>query len=189
MAKIDASGSDDIISLLQGLGEETQNVCAMALYKGMQVTADALREAIEDLPTEPFHPLPGAVNGADPLNVLTEDDKEDMLNGITIARFEHTGFGVNSAASIEGYSRHKTKRFPSGIPLPMIARSIESGSSARRKHPFIRPMMRSREEQIVEAMEDAVHTAVDVYAATGSLPAIDSAGGDSTGRGIRKVKG
>ena len=188
MAKFDASGTDEMIRLLNGLGKETEKVCSMALYKGMQVAADALAEAIEALPTERFHPMPGSRNGKEPLNVLTEDDKADMLAGIGIAKFEHTGNGVSSAASIEGYSRHKSTRFPNGIPLPMIARSIESGSSARKKHPFIRKSFRAKEPQIQQAMEEAVHAAVDAYVASGSLPAFDGGGGQSGGEGITKTK-
>lgn len=189
MAKIDASGADEIISMLNGLGKETETVCSMALYKGMGITVDAMREAVENLPTEPFHPLPGAPNSGDPLNVLTEDDKEDLLFGLGIAPFERTGNGVSSAASFEGYSRHASKQFPNGIPLPVIARSIESGSSVRKKHPFIRTMITSKENLIIQAMEETVHNAVDTYVTTGSLPPLDHGGGSHGGKGITRVLG
>ena len=186
MARIDASGTDEIMRLLHGLGSETEKICSMALYRGAGMTVDALREAIDGLPTEPFHPLPGASNGGEALNVLTEDDKEDLLGGLGIAPFEHTGDGVTTAASIEGYSRHASKRYPNGIPLPMIARSIESGSSARKKHPFIRRTVTAKETQILQAMEDTVAECVDTYVATGSLPAFDGGSGGGKNRGIHK---
>ena len=186
MAKFDASGTDEMMRLLHGLGKETETICSMALYRGAGVAVDALREATEALPVEDFHPLPGSRNGKDPLNTLTADDQEDLLNGLGLARFEHTGNGVNTAASFEGYSRHKSKRFPKGIPLPMIARSIESGSSARKKHPFIRRAMRAKESQIQEAMEDTVRSAVDTYVATGSLPPFDNVSSGKDSKGIHK---
>ena len=70
----------------------------------------------------------------------------------------------------------------------MIARSIESGSSARKKHPFIRKSFRAKEPQIQQAMEEAVHAAVDTYVATGSLPAFDTGSGQGGKKGITKSK-
>lgn len=186
MSRLDASGTDEMMELLRGLGSETERVCSMALYKGAQITADALREATESLPTEPWHPVPG-MRGGRPLEVITEADKEDLLNGIGIAKFEHTGSGVSTAASFEGYTRRTERNFPNGVPLPMIARSIESGSSVRRKNPFIRRTVTAREPEIIDAMEETVHNAVDVYVATGSLPAFD-AGGGSGGKGTHKQR-
>ncbi len=177
MAKIDCSGADGIVSALKTLGKETPKVCKMALYKGAGVLLDQLRAATEALPTEPFHPLPGAPNGGEPLNVLTEDDKEDLLDGLGLAPFDDTGDGCSTAASFDGYSRHKTKKYPNGVPLPLIARSINSGSSARRKNPFIRRTVTAAEAPVQEAMENEVAAQVESIQQTGRLRPLEDGGG------------
>lgn len=157
MAKMEFSGCTEIIEMLSKVGEKADKAASAALYEGAKVTADALREAIEGLPTESFHPLPGAHNNGDtasPLRVLTPDDKADLAASIGITKFEHSSDGVSTSISIgEGYSRHPSKKYPRGIPLPLIARSIESGSSARSKKPFVRPTARKSEAPATAAMQ------------------------------------
>lgn len=188
MAKIDSSGTDEMVRMLSGIGQSASEICKRAVFSGAGTLADALVAAVEDLPTEPFHPLPGARNGGDPLNVLTDDDKEDLVAGLGVAKFEDTGDGINTAVSFEGYSRHKSRQFPNGIPLPVIARSIESGSSTRKKKPFIRHAATAIEAQVQQEMETKVHECVDMYQATGSLPPYSGGNGSSNGKkGIHKV--
>lgn len=179
MAKLDASGTEDLTRMLQGIGEQSPEIIKRAVFDGAGMLADAVAQAVEGLPTEPFHPLPGARNGADPLNVLTEDDRDDLLNGIGIAKFENTGDGSNTAVSFDGYSRHKSKEFPNGVPLAVIARSIESGSSTRRKHPFVRPAVNGAKNGILAAMEEKVRACIDDLQSSGTLPpyAVSTAAG------------
>lgn len=186
MARIDSSGTSEMIQMLSGLGRETSGICKYGLYAGAGVMADALAAAVEDLPTEPFHPLPGASNGGDPLNVLTEDDKEDLRAGLAIAKFEDTGDGVNTAVSFNGYSRHASKQFPDGIPLPVIARSIESGSSTRKKRPFVRHTATAQESTVQQATEEHVFEAIDSYVNTGALPPFAGGPSKGNGKGIHK---
>ena len=157
MAKLTFNGCSEIIDKLSKIGERAPKMAAATLYEGAKVTADMLREATQALPEEAFHPLPGAHNNgenASPLSVLTPDDKADILGSIFVAKFEHSTDGVTTSISFAGgYSRHKSKKYPKGIPLPMIARSIESGSSARRKHPFVRTTAQKAKEPAASAMQ------------------------------------
>lgn len=185
--RIEMTGAADVMKKLSDLGKAGDDICSRALYDGMSATADALAAAVEGLPTEPFHPLPGASNGTEPLNVLTEDDKADLLGGIGIAKFERPGDGANSVASFDGYSRHKSKRFPKGVPLVVIARSIESGSSTRKKIPFVRRAANGVKSQVQQTMENKVRECVDTYWQTGSLPPYGGGTGSENGKGIHKV--
>ena len=40
--------------------------------------------------------------------------------------------------------------------MPLLVRSIESGSSVRRKFPFVRRAVNSSQNQAVKAMEDTI---------------------------------
>ena len=185
--EIKMTGAAETMRLLSGLGKAGDDICVMALYDGMSATADALAAAVDELPVEAFHPLPGAPNGGDPLNVLTDDDKEDLRGGIGIAKFERPGDGANSVAGFNGYSRHKSKRFPKGVPLAVIARSIESGSSTRKKIPFVRRTANATKTQVQQTMENKVRECVDTYWQTGSLPPFSSGSGSNGKKGIHKV--
>lgn len=170
MPTISGTGFDEVEKMLSGLGEECQGVCARAVFDGAAEAAAILKDAVNGLPVDAFHPLPGARNGEDPLNVITEDDREDLLSGVGIAKFGYAGDGADTAIGFEGYSRHRTKRFPNGVPLPLIARSIESGSSARKKHAFIRRAANANRSRIQEKMANTAVEAMEHYTKTNTLP-------------------
>lgn len=169
MPKIAMKGADDAIAMLEGLGAAGENILRAGLFKGMETAANALRAAVQALPEEAFHPLPGASNGGEPLNVLTPDDKKALLGGIGISKFKRDGDGCHSGVSFDGYSPHASKRFPNGIPLVVIARSIESGASTRKKHPFVRPVVNRQGSKITSDMANRILEAVDEYTNNGAL--------------------
>ena len=50
----------------------------------------------------------------------------------------------------DGYNKVKTRKYPQGQPNAMIARAVESGSSVRKKNPFIRRAVNDTQKQAVE---------------------------------------
>lgn len=134
MAKRFAVGLDEEVARLNAIGEAGYAAITAALYDGAGVIASAIAEAAKGLPvdTDPGHPFNA------PLAAISPEDAADLAAGVGIARFDDTEDGRGTSVSIEGYTRRTEKGFPNGVPLPMIARSLESGSSVRQKHPFIR---------------------------------------------------
>ena len=59
----------------------------------------------------------------------------------------------NVKLGFDGYDNVKTDSYPHGRPIMMIARSLESGSSVREKHPFIRPAINSSKKAALEACQ------------------------------------
>ncbi len=170
MAKINMSGAEELMRMLDGLSHASDELCRRGVYSGAGVLADALAQAVDELPTETYHPTPGSKHGGEPLNVVTQDDKEDIRAGLGISRINNTADGADVAISFEGYSRHTEAKYPKGVPIPMIVRSIESGSSTRQKHPFIRRTVTKAKEDIYQAEADAVHEAQAAYQKTGRMP-------------------
>lgn len=129
-----AVGLDEEVARLDAIGEAGRAAITAALYDGAAVIADAVAAAAQNLPTDtnPGHPFTG------PLAAITPEDAADLAAGVGIAHFDDTGDGRSTAVSIEGYTRRTEKGYPNGVPLPMIARSLESGSSVRQKNPFVR---------------------------------------------------
>ena len=134
MAKGMTVGLDEEIERLDALAEAGRAVVTAALYDGAGIIAAAIASAAASLPTDdnPRHPFSGPLTGLEP------GDAEDLAAGVGIARFDDTEDGRSTSVSIEGYTRRTEKNYPNGVPLPMIARSLESGSSVRMKNPFIR---------------------------------------------------
>ncbi len=149
MASLSFSGSAEFAEKILALGEKGSEIAKHALYEGAGIVADALRGAIEQLPEGT--PKGNSPTGH-PFTGLTKEDKEDLLNGLGIARFEEGHNSVGTAISFSGYTRRTEDDFPNGVPLAMIARSMESGSSVRAKHPFVRPTINGIRSKAVGTM-------------------------------------
>lgn len=150
MAKMTVTGLEDFSSMLRALGEKGKDVAKAALYAGAGVLAEAVKAEISGLPEEEGFLPPGDLR-----SVITASDKSDLMGGVGISHFEEEGGGINAAVGINGYSSTPTKKYLSGVPLPLIARSIESGSSVRRKNPFMRRAGNAARARAQQAMTEA----------------------------------
>lgn len=148
MASLTFTGLEQWEDKLLALAKDSAKVASAALYDGAGVVADAMRAAIEGLPTSGGEPKP--------YHGLTADDKEDMLGGLGISKFDHGHDEVTCAISVNGYTRRTEKGYPNGVPLVMLARSLESGSSVRAKHPFLRPAINAARAEALAAMQAKV---------------------------------
>lgn len=158
MASIKVSkGLEDVANMLVNVNKAGEAIAKMATYEGAKVIADGIRASIRDLPVD----KPRWLEGGDQYAVLVEQDKEDLANALGIAEIRKDEDGVRTVIGFAGYGRHKTKKYSKGLPMPMIARAIESGSSVRRKHPFIRPVVRSKKKEVQEAMVRAGREAIE----------------------------
>ena len=135
MAKVTVKGLDDIVNGLGAVGEAGLPIIKASLYEGAQIVADQIKAGIEGLPVD----TPRWLSNGDRYNALVEQDKEDLANSMGIMKFARDAEGVRTVIGFAGYGRHKTKKYSRGLPMAMIARSIESGSSVRKKTPFVRP--------------------------------------------------
>ena len=144
MARMDYKAPVTVMDELIKLGEDGTKIAKMILYDGVAEMLDALEESILSLPEE---------TGPKPYDGLLPQDKEDMIDGLGVAKFRIERDEVNTKVSVAGYTRRTESEWPNGVPLPMLARSLESGSSRRKKHPFIRPAARAAHSDILAAMQ------------------------------------
>ena len=150
MAKLTVSGLEDFASMIRALGDQGESVMKAAVFAGADKMVEAVKESIRELPEEEGYMSPGEKR-----NTVTRDEKEALLSHIGIAKMDYTGGKVTTAIGFNGYTDHRTKKYPSGVPVPLIARSIESGSSVRRKIPFLRQAANRARDQVQKAMVDA----------------------------------
>lgn len=149
MAQLTFTGAEEFCDKLLALGMHGQDIQKAALYDGAGVVADALREAVMT--------IPDSVRGPKPYIGLLPGDKEDLAAAITIAKFETRTDEVNTAVSFAGYTRRTEKGYPNGVPVAMLARSLESGSSNRARYPFARHAINAAKAAAYQAMDKAAH--------------------------------
>ena len=144
-------GGDEFSALLTNLaGDQMVTVMKAAVYAGVGALADAVKSEIDNLPEESGYMPKGKKR-----NVIGKNDKQALKNGIGVSRIDSTGDKASAAVGFNGYNGRPTKKYPQGVPVPLIARSIESGSSVRVKNPFIRRAFNSAQSSATQKAIDA----------------------------------
>lgn len=123
-------GVADYIKELEALSVESEEVCKRALYQGAAVMASAIKAEISKIPDRTWHSGRIAYG-------LTEEEKADLASGFGISKMHNADGVIDVKLGFDGYGKHKTKRFPSGVPIPLIARSICKGTSWLQKYDFV----------------------------------------------------
>jgi len=148
MAKVNVKGSEDVASMLVALGEVGDAIGKMAVYDGAAIIADEIRKQINALPEQNFRHL----GEGEQFGVITPQDKADLANSLGIDQIERAADGIKTVVGFAGYGSHATKKYPKGLPMPLLARAIESGSSVRQKRPFVRKAVNNKRKAAKDAM-------------------------------------
>lgn len=139
MAKITFPGLAEYELMLSKLEESTDEMIGKAVYAGAGIVADAIKANIKGLPVvrgygTDANPLPGGV---------TASQKAGLINGMGISRMQDDAGYLNVKIGFDGYNATKTEKYPQGQPNRLVARGVESGTSWKKKKPFIRPAVNS----------------------------------------------
>ena len=155
MASIEMKGLESYMSRLESLNKNITGTLKRGVYDAADVVADAVRASISALPSAAD--IEGLVAYAKKRPaVLTQSQKSGLLSGLYLAKMRTAGGRVDTKLTFTGYNSTKTKSYPQGQPNAMIAAAVESGSSARRKQPFMRPTANRVKGQAVEAMRQTI---------------------------------
>lgn len=154
MARLDIDGTDEIFNVLREVETCIDDISKMALYDGAKVLADEIKINLKALPTDdPDRKL----RDGSQYTSLTTHEKEHLLKGFGISKIQGNSVeGHDVAVGFGGYGDFKTKKYPKGVPNQLIARSVESGSSVRQKHPFVRPAINKVKKEVVEKMGETI---------------------------------
>lgn len=151
--RLKMSGIAELEMRIATLERSAPGVAKACLYEGARVLADSLRAAVSTIPTQEHHAVPNAPNGRQ-LVYMTPEEKAACLAGIGIAKFQGDIGHFETAVGFEGYQTTATSEgYPYGIPVPMLMRSIEIGSSVRAKYPIIRKALKGAEGGALAAMQ------------------------------------
>lgn len=154
MAKVHVKIGDVYAMRLSNLSNGSDEIIKKAVYNGAGVVADAIRSNISNLPETSFRHL----KDGEKFDGVPEEQKQALLYGLGISPIKSDDKGnFNAKIGFDDYSGHPTSKYPLGLPIPMLARSIESGSSVRIKTPFVRPAVATSRPAAKKLMEETVN--------------------------------
>ena len=154
MASFIFKGLEEYELKLAKLERSTEKIIGKAVYAGAGVVADAVRKNISSLPIVP--PKNSFGTATAPISGVTAAQKTGLVDGFGISRMQFDNGYYHVKLGFDGYNRTKTKKYPSGQPNILIARSVENGTSFRSKQPFVSPAVRSSRKAAEQKMKEVL---------------------------------
>lgn len=151
MAKISFNGCDRFGNVL-GYWETRMlddNALKRVVRRGAAVIADAVRLSMSLIPVREK----GDASSAG----ITKQEREHLIKhfGVTPIKRDRDGF-LHAKIGWDGYVGRPQKGFTRGFPMPMMARTIESGTSWRDKIPFVRNAVKKYKNLAIDEMQRAL---------------------------------
>lgn len=154
MARISFDGYKQFGLQLEALSSaDSQKICGHAIHEGAGIVADEIRKNIEALPEENFRYL----DEGEKFDGVPPEHKESLLDSLGISGMsDNCGF-LGVKIGFDGFGYGVTNTYPDGLPNQLLAGAIESGSSVREKHPFVRPAVNAKRKEVIETMRKIVN--------------------------------
>lgn len=152
MAKIRITGLKAYADKIYALGRESKRIIKDAVYDGAKIAADEVKARLEALPAVSNDKALAAYREQKPTN-LSNAQKTSLISSFGLAPMRDDSGFINTRVGFDGYNKIKTKKYPNGQPNALIARSVESGSTALLKSPFVRPAAAACKAAAEKAME------------------------------------
>ncbi len=161
MANLNCDGLDDEIALFNRLAKPEQIVPVFksAVYAGSGVLAEEIKNKIDALPSESFRHL----SAGDTMRVFSETNRRDLKESIGISKIKEGDGEVYTYVGFAGYGSPETatNTYPNGLPNALLARSIERGSSVRKKKAFVKPAAKDAVKEAEAAMQKAFESSIE----------------------------
>lgn len=137
MARFEIKALDEYIDMLRKLErEKVVSIIQASIYDGAGIIADEIKKELEGLKT-----------GKSAKDGVTQTEKKDMIEGFGISPMQFRNGVHDVKIGFDGYGSKPTKKYPKGVPIPLTARSIISGTSFRPKNDFIRRAVNRKKKQ------------------------------------------
>lgn len=148
------TGMEELEKKLGQLGEKGQQIAAVGLYEGAGVMADAVSQAVQGIATEPFQYASGGRKRRP-----SPEEKAILVNAKKgVAKFKKSVTRVDTSVGMQnsGYAELAGRT----VPIPLIANSINSGTSFMQKQPFFRKA-KSRSGAAEAAIENKLREEIE----------------------------
>ena len=152
---VHVDGMQQLFNAFDKLPDKARKIASEALYEGAGVVADAVSSAVQGIATEPFkYAARGKKRKPSP------EEKAIVASAKHgVAKFRKTGVSVQTSVGYQnaGYAslNGKTK------PVPLIANSINSGTSFMQKQPFMRKAFSQSKGPATAAIENGIKSRED----------------------------
>lgn len=154
MAKITVSGLEEYANRLAILKKEEKKIVREAVYAGAAVVADEIKSGLRELPTSNKKGT-----SQKPIEGVTSRQKADLINAFGLAPIEDRDGYIQTKAGLDGYGTTPSKKYPKGLPNALLMRSVESGTSFRKKTPVIRKAVNKSRKRSIQEMGDVIDKA------------------------------
>lgn len=159
MAKISFKGLEAYELRLSKLADrkEIERIAGRAIYEGAAIMADEIKAGIEGLPV-----VTGYGTDNDPLSGgVTAVQKAGLIDGLGIAPMQDDAGFLNVKIGFDGYNRTKTEKYPKGQPNQLVARGVESGTSWKQPHPFVKPAIARARKRVEKKMAETIDEEIE----------------------------
>lgn len=152
MARMQVKGLDEYSEKIRKLSKDSNYIIEKSVYNGAGVVANAIKKGLQDLPIDNrFGTTENKLHG------VSRRQKSDLIDSMGLAPIEHNISGyVNTKVGWDGYGSTPTNKYPKGVPNQLLMRSVESGTSFRKKTPVVRRAVNSVREKAVNKMAETV---------------------------------
>lgn len=163
MANMEIEGLEEYERALEQLAEDGEGITGQAIYVAAGIITDGINAKIGTIPLNSGKRLGTPEN---PIVGVTNVQRQDLVKGLGISPIVKSSFAKdtnfkNVKIGFDGYGRTKTEKYPGGQPIQLIARSVESGTSFRKKHPFVRPTVNRLRQVAIDAMAKKVDEEIE----------------------------
>lgn len=152
LAKFAFKAGDEYAMKLSKLASDYDEIAKKAIYEGAKVVADRIKINIRSLPTDTFRYL----KEGEIFKGVPDSQKSDLIESFGITPIDRDREGWNAKMGFDGYGSIPTQKYPLGLPNQLLARSIESGSSVRKKAPFVRPAVNAMKKEAIDRMNHVI---------------------------------
>lgn len=133
MATFVFEGINKYATKLRKISDKAEGMIKRAVYDGAAVVLQAAISEISALPV-----IENRYNVTElPMRGVTETQKRGLLAGIGLAKMVDDNGCINTKLGFDGYNGVRSQKYPNGQPNALIANTVNRGSSARVKIPFI----------------------------------------------------
>ncbi len=158
MAKFQVSKNLKIYTeKLQELMNSTKKICGETIYEGAGDAIEAMKADLQKIPVNN-----GEFGTSEtPVVGLSQEQKRDLIDSLGIAKARTDNGFRNVKIGFVGYNSVKTKKYPNGQPNALIARSLNAGTSFRKKSNVIRRAAYHARGKAWKTMEKKLEKEID----------------------------
>lgn len=157
MSNLKTSGLNEVMKMLEKLGQNTDEIVAEATKAGASIATDVMRQEISSLRTSDEYA------GGNGKRYPRKSDIKGLLDslGYTPVRFNDSIADVN--VGFDGYNSSKSKKYPKGHPNRMVANAINKGTSFLIAQPFISRTKRKAQSACIDKMQEVLDQEIKTF--------------------------